>query len=63
MYRQIRLIIKSVPHAISLVIAALLMLGLNLAAGKTGKKWLKEWAMAFSVLGGIIAGAVSNLFL
>ena len=52
---------KSVPHAISLVIAALLMLGFNLTARRTGKKWLKEWAMAFSVLGGIVAGAVSNL--
>lgn len=54
---------KSIPHAISLVIAAIAMLSLNLLAGKTGKKWLKEWSMAFSVLLGIIAGAVSKLLI
>ena len=55
--------IKSAPHAISLAAAAILMLGLNLAAGKFKKKWLKEWAMAFSVLGGIVVGALSNMII
>lgn len=54
---------KSVPHTVSLVFSAVLMLALNVLAGKLKKKWMKEWAMALSVLGGIIVGAVSNALL
>ncbi|MCC8163799.1 MAG: DUF5058 family protein [Lachnospiraceae bacterium] len=54
---------KSLPHTISLIFAAILMLGINIAAEKSGKKWLRQWAMAFSVLGGIVIGALSNALL
>ncbi|MEG0769186.1 MAG: DUF5058 family protein [Ruthenibacterium sp.] len=54
---------KSVPHLVSLIFAAVLMLLLNLLAGKLKQKWMKEWAMCLSVLGGIVAGAVTNALL
>lgn len=49
---------KSLPHFISLVFAAVMMLTLNVLAGKLKKKWMKEWAMCLSVLGGIVVGAI-----
>ena len=51
---------KSVPHAVSLAAAAVMMLLMNVLAGKLQQKWMKEWAMAVSVLCGIIVGAVSK---
>lgn len=53
----------STSHAVSLVVAAVCMTALNLLAGRRKLKWLKEWAMAFSVLGGILAGALSSALL
>ena len=55
--------VKSVPHLCSLLCAAVLMLALNLLAGKLKQKWLAQWAMCLSVLGGIVMGAVANALL
>ncbi|MCH4206747.1 MAG: DUF5058 family protein [Solobacterium sp.] len=54
---------KSMIHLISLLIAAVLMILLNVLAGKLDKKWLRQWAMCFSVLGGIVVGGVLNVLL
>lgn len=49
---------KSSTHAVSLVTAAIVMLVLNLAAGKWKIGWLKQWAMGFSVLAAMIVGGI-----
>ena len=55
--------IPHAAHAVSLLAAVAAMLALNLAAGRLGKSWLKEWAMALSVLCGILAGALTAALL
>ena len=54
---------KSTAHMVSLLVSAAAMLTLNLLAVKLKKKWMKEWAMALSVLCGILAGAVTSALL
>lgn len=45
-------------HTISLLVAAVLMVLLNVLGAKLKVKWLQEWAMSLSVFAGIIAGGV-----
>ncbi len=47
---------KSTAHLISLLVSAVMMLALNIAAGKLKKKWMSQWSMCLSVLAGIIVG-------
>lgn len=54
---------KSTAHGVAMAVSAVAFLALNVLGGKPERKWLKEWAMAFSVLGGIVAGAVCSALL
>lgn len=54
---------KSMIHLITLIIAAALMFLLNFLAGKLKKKWLRQWSMCLSVLGGIVTGGILNAVL
>lgn len=54
---------KSTVHLITLLVSAVLMLLFNLLSKKLHKKWLSQWSMCLSVLGGIVTGGVLNALL
>lgn len=54
---------KSGVHMLSMAVAAVVMLGMNILAGKLKKKWMKQWSMCVAVMVGIVVGGFAAALL
>lgn len=52
---------KSIIHTVTLLASAVVMVVLNLISQKYNIKWLKQWAMGFSVLTAMIIGGIMSI--